>query len=127
MYEKKFFSTLTEGRPQTTFENLGKEIGIVLVIKGWIATQEDVGNHSDAPDINCLSIRLLGQYLWSHVTWSATRCGHDTRVFQFAQPEVTDHDLTLFLLTVVQQVLGLWDKIIVALSTDIQRDIIQGN
>lgn len=56
-------------------------------------------------------------FLWSEtmtrtcsltdISWGSTRCGHDVIVHHLGQAEVTDHDLGVFILAVVQDVFWL--------------------
>lgn len=43
----------------------------------------------------------------TNISWGATGCRHDAIVYHLRQAEITDHDLGVFLLAVVQDVLGL--------------------
>ena len=78
-----------------TLQNLSKEVCIVLVVEGRVSAEQDVGDHSDAPHVHRLAVRLLGEHLGRHVARRAARRGHHARLLHLGQPEVADHDLAV--------------------------------
>ena len=44
-----------------TFEDLCKEVSVALVVKWRVPAQQNVGDDSDTPDVNGLSVGLLCQ------------------------------------------------------------------
>lgn len=44
-----------------TFKDLCKEIGVALVVKWRVPAQQNVGDDSDTPDVNGLTVWLLCQ------------------------------------------------------------------
>ena len=46
-----------------TLEDLCEEVGVVLVVEGRVSAEQDVGDHSNAPHVHGLSIRLLSEHL----------------------------------------------------------------
>ena len=86
------------------FQNLGEEIGVVLVVEGRIAAQQDIADHADRPDVDGLAVGLLGQHLRRHVTGRSASRGHDPGILHFGQTKVADHDLGVFLLVLIKQI-----------------------
>lgn len=48
---------------EVAFEDLGEEIGVVLVVEGRVAAEQDVGDDADRPDVDRLAVRPLCQHL----------------------------------------------------------------
>ena len=90
IHEKSFID-----RYLLTLQNLSKEVCIVLVVEGRVSAEQDVGDHSDAPHVHRLAVRLLGEHLGRHVARRAARRGHHARLLHLGQPEVADHDLAV--------------------------------
>lgn len=57
-------------------EDLFEELGIIFIIKRRVATEQNIGNHSDGPAVNSLAVWFLGQDLGSNVARGPTGCGH---------------------------------------------------
>ena len=53
-----------------TFQYLCEQVGVVLVVEGRVPAEQDVGDDADAPDVDGLPVRLLGEDLGGNVTWA---------------------------------------------------------
>lgn len=95
---------------EVAFQYLRKQIGVVLVVERRIAAQQDVRDDTDAPHVDRLAVRLLGEHLGCHVAGCAARSGHDAGVLHFRQTKVADHDLAVLVGAVVEQVFRLRQK-----------------
>ena len=78
-----------------TFENLGKQVCIVLVIEGRVSAEQDVGDDADAPHVHGLPVRLLRQHLRGHVAGRPAGRGHHPALLHLGETEVADHDLAV--------------------------------
>ena len=52
---------------ELVLEDLLEEVGVVLVVEGRVAAQQDVRDHSDALHVHGLAVRLLRQLLGGDV------------------------------------------------------------
>ena len=50
-----------------TFQDLGKEVCVILVVEGRISAQQNVRDDSNAPDVNFFPVRLLREHFWGDV------------------------------------------------------------
>lgn len=59
--------TLAEqSRAHLALNDLLEELGVVLVVEGRVAAQQDVADHTDAPHVHLLSVRFLLEHLRSY-------------------------------------------------------------
>ena len=79
----------------STFEDLSKQVCIVFVVEGGVSAEQDVGDHPDAPDVDRLPVRLLGQHLRGDVAGGPAGGGHHAALLHLGEAEVADHDLAV--------------------------------
>ncbi len=92
---------------ELAFEDLREEIRVVLVVERRVAAKQDVADDADRPDVHRLAVGLLRQHLGRHVARRAARRSHDARIFHLGEAEVADHNLGVFVLALIEQILWL--------------------
>ena len=80
---------------RATFEDLSKEVCIIFIVERWVATEQDVWDHSYTPDVHGFTIRFLGQNLRCDVARCSAGRGHDAGLLHLGETEVADHDLAV--------------------------------
>lgn len=80
---------------------LSEEIGVVFVVERRIPAEQYVRDDAYAPNVDGLSVRLLREHFGRDVSGRSAGGRHYARVFHFRKAEVADHDLAVFVGTVV--------------------------